>query len=69
VFNREVLADTGRFFAKDSDRLAALLGEVEKDPRLVADLRRRGPDRIRQEYTWGKVSRQYEELFREVAGA
>lgn len=68
VFNREVLADTGRFFARDAGGLAALIREMEGDPALVAELRRRGPERVRAEYSWDKVSRQYDELFREVAG-
>jgi glycosyltransferase involved in cell wall biosynthesis len=67
VFNREVLADTGRFFQRDPPSLAALMREVEGNPEMVSDLRRRGPERIRAEYTWEKVSRQYDELFREVA--
>lgn len=69
VFNREVLADAGMLFPKDPQALAALMREVERNPELVSDLRRRGPERIRAEYTWEKVSRQYDELFREVARA
>lgn len=67
IFNREVLADTGLFFPKDSETLASLLRKIEGDPQLVADLRRRGPQRVRVEYTWEKVSSQYDELFRKVA--
>jgi glycosyltransferase involved in cell wall biosynthesis len=67
VFNREVLADTGLFFPMDSAALATLMGKVEHDVQLVADLRRRAPQRIRAEYSWDKVSMQYDELFQEVA--
>jgi glycosyltransferase involved in cell wall biosynthesis len=42
--------------------------QVEGDPKLVDDLRRKGPRRIEKEYTWEKVSGQYDALFREVAG-
>jgi glycosyltransferase involved in cell wall biosynthesis len=67
VFNREVLADGGLFFPKDSHALADQMRRVEADPALVADLRRKGPRRIESEYTWEKVSSQYDQLFREVA--
>lgn len=67
VFNREVLADTGLFFPRDAQALAQLMRKVEQDPALVSDLRRRGPARIEKEYTWDKVSAQYDDLFREVA--
>jgi glycosyltransferase involved in cell wall biosynthesis len=66
VFNREVLADTGLFFPKDVTELASLIRKVEQDPLLVDDLRRRAPRRIEKEYTWNKVSTQYDQLFRDV---
>jgi glycosyltransferase involved in cell wall biosynthesis len=66
VFNREVLDDTGLFFPKDEHALAQLMRRVEGDPRLVDDLRRKGPRRIEKEYSWDKVSDQYDQLFREV---
>ena len=67
VFNREVLADTGLFFPKEPRALAELMRRVERDGALVEELRRRGPARIEKEYTWDKVSDQYDKLFREVA--
>lgn len=67
VFNREVLADGGLFFPRDSSVLAQMLRDIESDPALVAKLRLMGPERIRAEYTWEKISGQYDELFREVA--
>lgn len=66
VFNREVLADTGLFWPRDEHALAQLMRRVESDPKLVDDLRRQGPRRIEKEYTWEKVSGQYDELFRDV---
>jgi glycosyltransferase involved in cell wall biosynthesis len=69
VFNREVLATTGLLFPKDPAALAALMKNVESDHELAADLRRRAPERIRAEYSWEKVSAQYDELFQEVARA
>lgn len=67
VFNREVLADGGIFFPRDSDVLAAMIREIETDPSLVAELRRKGPERIMANYTWEKIAGQYDDLFREVA--
>ncbi len=67
VFNREVLADTGLFFPRESSALAQLIREVESDPVLVEKLRRLGPERILANYTWEKIASQYDELFREVA--
>lgn len=68
VFNREVLSDSGLFFPKDQRILAELMRRVEGDSTLVAQLRSKGPARIRAAYTWDKVSDQYDRLFREVAG-
>jgi glycosyltransferase involved in cell wall biosynthesis len=67
VFNREVLAYTGLFFPKDSDALAALLKSVEAGEVSATSLGEKARDRIRAEYTWEKVSSQYDELFRDVA--
>jgi glycosyltransferase involved in cell wall biosynthesis len=69
VFNSEVLAGTGLLFPKDPDALAAMMRRIEGDPNLVAGLRRAGPQRITAEYTWEKISAQYDELFREVAAS
>jgi glycosyltransferase involved in cell wall biosynthesis len=67
VFNREVLADGGIFFPRDSSVLADQIREIESDPDGVARLRRMGPERIRANYTWEKIANQYDALFREVA--
>ena len=67
VFNREVLEDTGLFFPKDHRVLAELMRRLEGDPRLVDELRKKGPRRIEKQYSWDKVSAQYDRLFREVA--
>lgn len=69
VFNREVLADTGLFFPKDELALAELIRRVEREPSLVTQMRRRAPQRIEEEYSWDRVSEQYNKLFREVATA
>jgi glycosyltransferase involved in cell wall biosynthesis len=66
VFNREALDDTGLFFPKDEHELAGLIRRVESDSSLVGGLRRKAPLRIKKDYSWDKVSEQYDHLFREV---
>lgn len=68
VFNREVVGDAGLFFPSSHDSLAALLRQLEGHRERVVELRRRGPERIRQRYTWERISGDYERLFGEVAG-
>jgi glycosyltransferase involved in cell wall biosynthesis len=67
VFSREVLADAGVLFTREPGNLAGIIRRLENEPALVADLRRRGPERIVAEYTWPKIAEQYDELFRQVA--
>jgi glycosyltransferase involved in cell wall biosynthesis len=67
VFNREVLAGGGLFSPRERDTLAQMIRDGEADPSLVENLRRMGPERIRENYTWEKIAGQYDELFREVA--
>lgn len=66
VFNREVLADGGLFFPRDAAVLASQIREIEANPSRVEAFRRMGPERILANYTWEKIARQYDELFREV---
>jgi glycosyltransferase involved in cell wall biosynthesis len=67
VFNREVLQDAGRFFPRDEAVLAREMLALEADPLGVVALRRKGPERIRVNYTWEKIADQYDRLFQEVA--
>lgn len=67
VFNREVLADGGLFFPRDSGVLADMMRGLEIDPETVARLRLMGPARVIANYTWEKIAGQYDVLFREVA--
>jgi glycosyltransferase involved in cell wall biosynthesis len=66
VFNREVLEDGGVFFPRDEAVLAQEMRALEADPHRIAELRLMGPERIRKHYTWEKIARQYDDLFREV---
>lgn len=62
-FNREVLADGGRFFTADAESVRTQLDLLDSDAAGVAALRTAGPERIRQHYTWEQVTDAYEQLF------
>lgn len=66
VFNREVLGGTGLLFPAEPAALAAMLRSLEQDPARAAAMREPPRERVRTEYSWEKITRQYEELFREV---
>jgi glycosyltransferase involved in cell wall biosynthesis len=67
AFNREVLLDYGILFERDPIDLARKLQHIEDHPEQAAEYRRRAPQRIREAYTWEKITDQYEELFSELA--
>jgi len=64
-FNREVLGETGRFFATASD-LADLVEEAEKDPAAAHDLGEGGRLRAAQLYRWDNVAIGYEQLCQDL---
>ncbi|HEY4816229.1 MAG TPA: DUF1972 domain-containing protein [Candidatus Acidoferrum sp.] len=66
-FNAEVLQDYGILFERDPLDLAAKLQHVEDRPDVAAEYRARAPLRIREAYTWDKVTEQYEEFFLQLA--
>jgi glycosyltransferase involved in cell wall biosynthesis len=66
-FNQEVMAEHGIFFQRDAEDLARKLQELESHPEMVAEYRRRAPERIREAYTWEKITERYEELFLQLA--
>ena len=68
-FNTEVLEDYGILFERGEESLAEKLSYVDSHPEVAAEYRRRAPNRIREAYTWDKITDQYEELFGQlVAG-
>jgi glycosyltransferase involved in cell wall biosynthesis len=66
-FNREVLQNYGIFFDPNPEDLAAKLQHIEDHPEVAAQYRRRAPERIREAYTWERITDQYEELFLQLA--
>ena len=66
VFNREVLAETGGFFA-DAEDLARRLAVSEADPAAGRENGRRARARAAEHYCWDAVARQYEQLCLDLA--
>lgn len=65
VFNREMLKDGehGLFFTKEDNQLKNLIETAEAMPQLLEGYREKSRSRIRENYTWGKITDQYIELF------
>ena len=66
AFNKEVLQDYGILF-DDANDLAEKLRCIEDHPEIAKKYRLHAPERIRQAYTWEKITDQYEELFLQLA--
>jgi hypothetical protein len=62
-----VLQDYGILFERDPIDLARKLQHFEDHPEQAAEYRLRAPYRVREAYTWEKITDQYEELFLELA--
>jgi glycosyltransferase involved in cell wall biosynthesis len=67
--HREVLADAGRYYARnDAAALAAELAALVADPAARADLAERAAERGRAAFSWEHVTDEYEALFRRLRG-
>jgi glycosyltransferase involved in cell wall biosynthesis len=66
-FNAEVLQDYGILFERDPLDLATKWQDIEDHPEVAAAYRTRAPQRIREAYTWDRITDQYEELFLQLA--
>jgi glycosyltransferase involved in cell wall biosynthesis len=64
-FNREVLGDTGRFFANAGD-LERLVEATEEDPAQAHDLGESGRKRAAEMYRWDTVAAGYEQLCQDL---
>ena len=62
VFNREVLGDGGLFFT-DAASVTRAIDALDADADRVACLRRLGPRRIEERYTWDRIVDDYERVF------
>jgi glycosyltransferase involved in cell wall biosynthesis len=65
VFNREMLLDGeyGLFFGKESGGLKKRIAALEESDERAAALRGNARRRIRENYSWEKITAQYSELF------
>jgi glycosyltransferase involved in cell wall biosynthesis len=60
-FNREVLGDAGLFFSTPRD-VSGCIGRVDSEPAEVAEMRTRAAERVKQFYTWERITDYYCEL-------
>jgi|HubBroStandDraft_1064217.scaffolds.fasta_scaffold49394_2 glycosyltransferase involved in cell wall biosynthesis len=63
AFNREVVQDYGILFERETSDLARKLQHIEDHPEQAAKYRLAAPSRIREAYTWDRITDEYEELF------
>lgn len=66
-FNREVLAETGRYFTGDAASVSATIEALDASPRDVERAGEVARTRVAERYTWEKITDQYERLFLRVA--
>jgi glycosyltransferase involved in cell wall biosynthesis len=69
VFNREVLAEAGRFFEATPESVTTGIDAIDGDPEGAAALGARAAARVAESYTWDGVTDAYERLFQRVASA
>jgi glycosyltransferase involved in cell wall biosynthesis len=64
-FSREMLlnGEYGLFFHKQAGSLGALIIEIERQEEPLAGLRRKAQERVRENYSWERITSQYSELF------
>ncbi|MEO7454762.1 MAG: glycosyltransferase [Gemmatimonadaceae bacterium] len=65
-FNREALADTGRYFQASAPSVTACISEMDGDDATARALGKEARQRVSDSYTWDGVVDQYERLFRDV---
>lgn len=68
-FSRDVLGDAGIFFDKSADSLADRMRWALDNEGSLAQYRRRAAERVRERYSWERVTDGYEALFKELASA
>ncbi len=66
-FNRENLADTGRYWMKEPGSLAELIRWADANPEEARRLGEAARERIRARYDWEKVADAHDSFFRAVA--
>jgi len=67
AFNQEVLQDYGILFGNDASDLTSKMQYIEDHEEIASEYSVRAPQRIREAYTWERITDQYEELFLQLA--
>lgn len=62
-FNTEVIQDAGISYDKNPDDLAHKIQKLVNDPEYCKSFRPKAMNRIKEAYSWNKISNEYEELF------
>jgi len=64
-FNREMLnnGEFGLFFNKDSDSLAQLMQQIEKNDFVIQELRKKARNGLTEKYNWDQVTDAYISIF------
>ena len=63
-FNREVAKDGGIYWNKNEGNLRGLLDKLEDiSDEMINEYSQKAKDRIKEEYNWDKIIREYEEIF------
>lgn len=65
-FNAEVVKDGGVLYDKNPEDLAVKMQQLVDDPEFCISLRAKAVDRIKQDYTWLKISDEYEVFFTDL---
>ena len=63
-FNKEVAQDSALYWSRKDGSLAKLIERADAmSAAEIAELGKKAKNRVRTEYTWEKISSQYEKLF------
>ncbi len=68
VFSREVLDSDkyGIYFTKEKGMLKEVIELVEGNAACLVEFRKKGRERVKEQYTWEKIADQYASLFKEL---
>ena len=66
VFNNEVLSDAGISYKKDPSDLATKLQKIIDNPEIREEYKHKAVNRIKQCYTWEKITNDYIKLFKSL---
>jgi glycosyltransferase involved in cell wall biosynthesis len=66
IYNREVIEDNGLLYSKNASDLKAKLDYTLENPEKVKEFGELAAKRIKSEYTWDKITREYEALLAEI---